>query len=181
MPQIPFAQNCKLVPANVRVISANTIYFVPFNIEDSISFNTLNVLLSVGGTNSQQSITFNFGLYSLTGSTLSITNSISVTDSVGSFLNQNPEKYLSFTATSATQNITPGTWYFGIRLSTSGGTSRISLYGGVINNPGNVFQGSFIGGRMTVSSSVLPASVATSDLDVTGLDAMFVPYILISA
>jgi hypothetical protein len=90
--------------------------------------------------------------------------------------------WISFTNTSATQNITPGTWYFGIVLSfnpSSTGFDTHLLRGHRGFSAENAFPGSFIWGRMTATTGALPSSYATSDLDTTGMDAMGVPYILL--
>ena len=47
-------------------------------------------------------------------------------------------------------------------------------------NPLNA-QPTFIKGRMTATTGVMPASIATSDLDITGTDAFRQPYIIITA
>jgi len=173
MPQLIFEQNSNVQPRIQRGLSNGTITFFPFNVGDSISFLTLNY--RVNNSQASWTRTHSVGLYSLTGSSLSIENSISGSFS-GTF---NNPLFFTLTATSKAQNITPGTWFFGILVST-GGVSSHAIGGDFSNNPENAFPGSFIGGVMTDSTSALPSLMATSNLDITGLDAMFVPYILIS-
>lgn len=173
MGQLNFAQNFEIAPNQLRSISHVILTFFPHNILDSISLNTLNLLFSAAGT--AKSITFSLGLYSLTGSTISIANSAS-----SSIATSGGAQYISLTATSATQNITPGTWWWGILCSFSS-SSNVSFYGGFTQDPVNAFPGAFIGGAMTTSTNALPTSIATSDLDITGSDALFVPYIIISS
>lgn len=186
MPQLSFQQNYNHMPSFSNAISQGTLSFIPFNIDDSISFKTLNVgmevtLSSLGNI----SFTLSLGLYSLTGNSVSLANSISLSRSSNNGLGATTSQlYISATATSATQNITPGTWFWGI-VGTSNasllGDAAWSLYIGSLTNAGNAFPGGFIGGRMTASTNALPESYATSDLDITGNDAMGVPYILLSS
>ena len=175
MPQLNFEYNLGALLNNKLGIGQASLSFFPLNIRDSISWATMNIVLSqsaAGGKTNSVSI----GLYSLNGSTLSLANSISASQT----FNAGVEYYMSLTATSTAQNITPGTWWFGFLISTSG--ANRSLIGGRAGALGeNAFPGSFIGGRMTASTAALPATVATSDLDITDSDAMFVPYILLSA
>ena len=152
-------------------MSNGTLRFIPICPSDSISIGTLNIMNArAAGTK-----TLSIGLYSLTGSTLSIANSWSATIS-GSLV----QNYVSLTATSATQNITPGNWWLGMLISTSG-TSNFSLVGQTIINPANAFPGGFVQGIMTDSTNALPSSYATSNLDITGNDAFMVPYIILTA
>lgn len=175
MAQLNFHQEYYITPTIITGISDGTLSFVPLNIRDSVSLNTVNMWISF--SSAAQTHTFNIGLYSLTGSTLSIANSISGTISASN----NQRRYISFTATSATQNITPGTWWFGLLIRTSG-NANISLDAANIINAQNAFPGAFTGGRMSVSTNAIPASIATSDLDITGSDATALrPIIIISA
>mgnify|MGYP001565128131 CR=1 FL=1 len=178
MPQLNFEQNFNAIGNLGRAVSVGTLSFIPFSVRDSISFVTMNIGISYSGTNTSQGQTYSIGLYSLNASSLSLANSISgsTTATSGNIL-----QYISMTATSATQNVTPGNWWFGILVSTTNGTSRLSLLGGGTVSPANAFPGSFIGGRMTDSTNALPSSIATSALDITGSDAMNIPMILLSA
>lgn len=178
MPQLNFAENFpSSMNSHYLSISDGTLSFVGFNILNSISFLTLNLPVIKGS----QSLSYTFygGLYSLTGSTLSLTNSISVAFSSTTHA-ANRAFYVTLTATSATQNITPGTWYWGLLARTDGNTN-VGFIAQTNINAGNAFPGGFIGGRMTDSTSALPASYATSNLDITGNDATNVPVILLTA
>lgn len=173
MPQLNFESNFPVLPIERAVISDATLSFCPINIQDSISLNTVNMAWSFA---SSLTLSISLGFYSLTGSTLSLANSLSNTIA----RTTSGAGYVSFTNISATQNITPGTWWFGI-LARTATNSNASFYGQTIINPANAFPGGFIGGRMTDSTNVLPSSYATSDLDITGDDAMAVPMVIISA
>jgi len=86
--------------------------------------------------------------------------------------------------TSATQNISPGAWYFGLNFFTGGiatDHSSISFFGNSSINPPNAIPGGFLMGRMTASTNAMPASIATSDLDITGSDAIRQPFVIITA
>ena len=175
MGQLNFEYNINYHPRGAaRTISNGTISFIPFNIQDSISLLTLNI--AGNGSSANRTLTLSFGLYSLNGISLIIANSLSASMS----MDNNLAKFVSLTATSAAQNITPGTWFWGMLFST-GGNANFSIHGQVNVNPANAFAGGFIGGVMTDSTGALPTSIATSDLNITGLDAMFVPYILLNA
>ena len=181
MPQLNFFQNINSPNFDIFTsVNHGSLSFFGFNLGDSISFNTLNLPVNINndGVNTASS-TYRIGLYSLNGSTLSLANSISGS-STFTDINNPVALYISMTATSATQNITPGTWYFGILVST-GGHSDGYIFGHDLINPGNAFPAGFIAGRMTASTTAMPGSIATSDLDITGSDAMQYPYILLTA
>lgn len=183
MGQLNFAQNFNAIPPRVLEVSNNSLSFFPWNLYGSVSFVSLNIPIKSGISSGAGSVahTLSIGLYSLTGSTLSLANSISLTDSSSRTGNNiSYEGYVKGTGTSATQNITPGTWWWGFVNSVTGSIT-LSLTGGFTNNPGNAFPGAFIGGRMTDSTNALPSSFATSDLDITGSDAMFTPFIILGA
>lgn len=174
MPQLNFARNIGLPHTDLIRISNGTMTFSPFNLGQSISWNTINIFISKSSANMTHTISI--GLYSLNGSTLSLANSAS-----GTFSGSNNQRaYVSLTATSATQNLTPATWFFGLLFST-GGNSGLDIVGQSTINAGNAFPGGFIGGRMTDSTNALPSSYATSNLDITGNDGMNVTYILLTA
>lgn len=181
MPQLNFNYNYPYPAVDSMTVNAGTLTFVAFNVWDSISLNTINLLVNIASNSqSTRTISASLGLYTLTGSTLSIANSISgsitIRTSDGSV-----RLYMSLIDVSATSNLTPGTYFWGFLLSSSGGGNVFMLAHTNDLNPANAFPGGFIGGAMTNSTSVLPSSVATSDLDVTGQDAMSVPYLIISA
>lgn len=185
--QLSFAQNIPFPPNNLVGLSNAFLSFFPHNINGSISLLTVNLphRISVSVSNNI-SYTFSLGFYSLTGSTLSLVNSLSATNSLGTTTaNRSRTYYISFTNISATSNITPGTWFWGLLGSKSGLTTASADFSvcavetGVLN-PANAFPSVFIGGCMSVSTSALPGTYATSDLDITGHDAMNVPYIIIS-
>lgn len=159
--------------------SNGALSFVPFNIVDSISWINLNFLVrGAGPGGSTRTVSISVGLYSLSGSTLSLANSISGTNTNN--LSGGNLKFISLTATSATQNITPGTWWLGFLASTSGQTN-LSLFVQSQINPANAFPGGFIQGRMTVTTNAPPATYATSDLDITGNVAFTYPELILSA
>ena len=172
MGQLLFWHDLEFIPANVRAISHLTMSFFPFSPAGSISLNTLNCAIQAGGTN--KSVSLSVGLYSLNGATLSLANS-----GLRTFTNSGADGLLSMTSMSVTQNITPGSWFFGLLFSFSG-SSNINLFGAT-KATANAFPGSFIGGAMTESTSALLDSYATSNLDITGVGAMLVPYIIISS
>lgn len=171
-PQIQFFENFPGHLGNANLVySVNTLSIHAVNIPLSISFNNVLALLSESNSGSA---TIRFGLYSLSGSTLSLANSASAAITMG-----NAYSWQSF-ATSATQNISPGAWYFALMVS-SEGASSLSFYGNSSVNPGDAVPGGFLRGRMTASTAAMPASIATSDMDITGSDAMRQPFILITA
>ncbi len=183
-PQLQFFEN---FPAHLGVAfgasgSDQTLSFHAVNIPLSVSFNQVMNLMTfslVTNTNSTRTISNSFGLYSLTGGTLSLANSASKSLCI-------PQdgaahtSWLTF-ATSATQNITPGTWYFAMMEKRNGNAGGWGYLMNSSINPVNAISGGFLMGRMTASTGALPASVATSDLDVTGSDAIRQPYIIITA
>lgn len=176
MPQLNFALNgFVFTPPTFATVNNGSLSFIPFSPTGSISFLTMNVPHLL--TNSNMTFTMSFGLYSLTDSSLSLINSISGTHS-GAVASK---RYASLTATSAAQNISPGTWFFGLLYST-GGVSNLRVYGGLASAIGaNAFPGGFIGGAMTDSTSALPSLIATSDLNITGTGSIIEAQIILSA
>lgn len=153
-------------------------------IPGSLSFNNVGVLLTRPSGASTDNLSVYFGLYSRNGSTLSLANSASNTLS-------NTTNFRSWLTlvTSATQNITPGNWYFAFMSSsnTNGGSIRIAqLLGGVVTavRTGFPYAGIFVRGYLSVSTAAMPASIATTDLikETDGvIGGLRQPYILISA
>lgn len=172
-PQLLFFENfgAKLAAQN-QVASIATLSVHAVNVPLSISFGTVCVLISSSGTTARtQSVSF--GLYSLNGSTLSLANSAS-----GSGTNASQLLWMSL-ATSATQNISPGAWYFALNMQTAGAAMQLGAWC-LSANAGNAIP-TMLRGRMTASTNAMPGSIATSDLDITGSDAMRQPYIVVTA
>jgi hypothetical protein len=168
-------------PGRIAVSCAITnggLSFCPMNLANSIQWSIIHFCPAFSIITSV-SLTVSIGLYYLTGGTLTMTNSVS-----GTFSTTNAQRgYISMTATSAGQNIGPGTWYLGYLISTSG-TSGVSILGmsslgPAAFSPGNASPG-FYCGTSTATATALPQSVATTDLDVTGSDSFPVPYILLT-
>lgn len=146
----------------------------------SLSFNNLAILLSRGHTSA--SVTYSFGLYSMNVGTLSLANS-------GSMVETNGANGISWRtlATSATQDITPGNWYFAMLKATAGNTS-IAAWGyngiGGATDTAYDYAGSFVLGVYSVTTSGLPSAINTSEMfkvpHATTSDDE-IPYILISA
>ena len=146
-----------------------------FNVPLSLSFNSV-IMWGAKTQSTAGSFTLKFGLYSMNGSTLSLANSASGTYTQAA--SQSHTSWISL-ATSATQNITPGTWFAGILVLT-GGTAANLFARNCGSNPGNALP-FFRYGRSTASTTDLPISFATSDLDVTGQDALTQVYFTIAA
>lgn len=152
-------------------------YYVP----GSISFNTLAMLMSASGTTAK-TLSISWGLYSLNGSTLSLANSASFSSNPGA----NALSWITLN-TSATQDITPGNWYFGYMSSTSGQSDLFVIaLGGVGGLKSQIPHGGpFVRGHFTASTSAFPASIATSNLSKelgqSDFNDYTFPYFLISA
>ena len=182
-PQIQFFQNFNLRQGQMADYSLATMSIYAVNIPLSISFNNVAVAAQFKNTtgvgiNDAESVAF--GLYSMNNSTLSLANSAAwiTTHAVVETINSGTS-WLSM-ATSATQNITPGAWYFGLFYNFDQYAAITSIFQNSSVNPGNA-QPALVMGRMTVSTAAMPASIATSDLDITGSDATRQPYIIITA
>src|SRR3990167_1799342 len=152
---IPVLHNVSISSFVTGSLSIQGVY-----VPGSISFNNLVVLLSGSGVVSEN-ITLSFGLYSLNGSTLSLANSASRATALT--LNQIMFSWLSV-ATSATQDITPGNWYFGLlgAISLGGGFSFANVRALSISQ--GTYGGPFIRGYYSANTSALTASIATSDM-----------------
>lgn len=152
-------------------------------IPGSISFNSVAIILSKSG--SSATLSGSFGLYSLTGSTLSLANSASfAANSSTSFFS-----WLSL-ATSATQNITPGNWYLGFVFSTAGHSSFSILHNwtasGLEGAAGAQYGGGLVRGYYSTTTGALPNSMNTSEFTKEGNisnagSTLAYSYILISA
>ena len=172
-PQLQFFENFPgHLGATLGVRSVGTLSVHAVNIPLSLSFNYPVVLVSRPNSGGQQTV--QFGLYSLNGSTLSLANSASNSISFSSAIS-----WISM-VTSATQNISPGAWYFALNVLSSQ-TSNLSLLINSSINPANAVPGAFLMGRMTASTNAMPGSIATSVLNITGSGAIRQPYIIITA
>lgn len=177
-PQLQFFENFPgHFGGNVAVAGPNTLSVHAVNIPLNLSFNNAVILVSAqndpAGTTTA-SLSISFGLYSLSGSTLSLANSAS-----NLFTYQTRASSWLSMITSATQNITPGTWYWAFNFQTSIINMRFFMNSTI--NPANAIPGGLLMGRMTVSSAGIPSSIATSELDITGNDAIRQPYIILTA
>ena len=184
-PQLQFFENFSMhLGAAVGGFDSNgTLSVHAVNIPLSLSFNNVIFYLNRSASLSAGSIRniFQMGLYSMNAGTLSLANSAGVTLSIASSdATTSFNSWISL-ATSATQNISPGAWYFAFNQQTQSTNFGLS---GLINtsfNPANAIPGGFFMGRMTVSTAAMPVSIETSKLDVTGSDAVRKPYIIITA
>ena len=181
-PQLQFFENFPGKNGNLSnaAISSNTLSIHAVNIPLSLSFNQVALLLNLGAAVGGRSLSARFGLYSLNGSTLSLANSAS---NSSNFSTTNVAVMQWWTlATSATQNISPGNWYFALNLDNGTVYNVIKYYGNA--SSALALQNAaptMLHGRMTASTDAMPASIATSDLDITGADAIRQPYIIITA
>lgn len=181
-PQLQFFENFPAkdgvtTPGYAASLATLSIHAV--NIPLSISLNNVVILqFRTATVASSHSITFHWGLYSLNGSTLSLANSASAQFTGDPGVTQT--KWFNFTSFSSTQNITPGPWYFALNLVTFSNHAFGSIFANSSANPGNASP-VFVRGRMTASTTAMPASIATSALDITGSDASRQPYIIITA
>lgn len=160
----------------------NTIFFIHgVYFPGSISFNTAAFIASIGTGSHNRN--FSFYLYSLNGATLSLANSASANVSATA------SKLSWFTmATSATQDITPGTWYFAMSSNTSNATAstntNISVFVNSAFTSGATvpYGGKFMRGWAT---NGFASTYATSDLQREGNNTvtqfMSHPYIVIAA
>src|SRR3990167_9050024 len=113
--------------------------FFAFNVYDSISFNTVDMMIGHAAT--ANTVSISLGLYSLTGNTLSIANTISFFYTGAAF--QSTQFIAQKGNTSSAQNITPGTWYFGLLVSLSSIT--VIRWNGFSANLDAAFPGFFVG------------------------------------
>jgi hypothetical protein len=172
----PFLLN----PIALDLASVGALHIQGVEIPGSLSFNNVAVILSGSGGVSED-MSLSFGLYSLNGSTLSLANSASM--ATGLTLNQTMFSWRTL-ATSATQDITPGGWYFAVMSSTSlGGSFSIEMLNRPIDMTHAGYGGNFARGILSVSTNAMPASIATTDLIKEGANtnANRHPYIIISA
>jgi len=177
-PQLLFFENMPgKAAAAFNGYSDGTLSIHAINIPLSVSFNNVVAFMSFSSAAlSNWSGSVQFGLYSLNGSTLSLANSAGIQLNITS----TPISWISM-VTSATQNISPGGWYFGFNIFTNGVLphTSASFFGNTSINPGNINPG-FFRGRLTASTNAMPASIATSNMDITGADANSQPYIIIT-
>lgn len=189
-PQLLFLENFDIKAGSTYVgFSLNTLSLQAINIPLSISFSLPVFLVSRSANNATRSgsATFNLGLYSSTNSVLAIlsTAGFSLGNSASATLTwggANASTLWVSMATSATQNITPGTWYFAVNVSSNsnGAGASLGFFGNSSMNIGNAAP-AVVRARMTASTGALPSFIATSDLDLTGSDATRQPYIVLTA
>ena len=180
MGQLNFAKNFNLTPSAAFNATNYSVYYFPFQIYESISLDYFNFMAQYVAGGNLHTQTVSVGLYSLNVSTLTLVNSCSISRAFG--LGDTVIVYESASSFSSTQNITPGLWFLGFLGSRQAGvTAGYNLIGGSTVNPANAFPGAFIGGRRTNSTTALPTAESTSNLDITGSDAIFSPQIIISA
>lgn len=150
------------------------------NFPGSLSFKTVAVLLKPGPVATTGSLTLSFGLYSLNASTFSLANSASYSRT----FNANATSWATF-ATSATQNITPGNWFFVMNYSSNMGAGVFGIYGKNFALLDGTYGGPFFAGEYSITTAGLPASIATSDCVKKGGTATNwggrTPYILLTA
>lgn len=162
MAQLNFLANINHILINQKLVTDGNLTIMPFNILDSISWMTINLLVR-SSSSANQTHTILLGLYSLNNSTLSLANSVSQSMSTAG----NGRAWMSMIDTSANQNITPGTWFFGI-IGRTGGTDGFQLGGNSNTVPQNVFPGGFIGGSYSVTTAALPATIGTTEVVTSG-------------
>jgi hypothetical protein len=153
--------------------SYNTMSFHAVEIPKSFNFNGARAAIS--GNIFGKSHTYHLGLYYLTGSTLSLSVSASGTHTVA-----NASSWISL-APGASSLIQPGSWYIGFNVISTSGDSGVSFVVNSPRNPVNAIPTGLVLGRMTVSTGALPSSINTTNLDVTGLDAISQPFFLLTA
>lgn len=155
----------------INIVLVGNMSFFPLPIPEDVPWKRVNaafIQTAVGTGTGSMSV----GLYTLSGGTLSMVNFATGTTT---YSNNNGIGYLPLTSVSATTYLTPGMYYFGINMTTSGGApmdcvgnssqSTLSIWW---QNP---YPGVFQAGSATASTSALPSSVATTDIDVTFEDA----------
>lgn len=158
MGQLNFFPNINHVLADNKLVQDGSLTFMPLNIPDNISWATVNLLVRTSSS-ANQTHTILMGLYSLDTAISSLILANSVSRSMST--NGSGRAWMSMVDTSATQNITPGTWFLGI-IGRTGGTAAFQLVGTSNTAIGNNFPGGFIGGMYSVTTNALP-----SDLDIT--------------
>lgn len=178
--QMRFFENLPGEDAGFVAYSNGTLSFQAVNIPNSLSFVCPVVLVSgasAASTSRSYNHTIHFGLYTMTGSTLTLVNSASgVFTKVGT----NASTQWISMATSTTSNITPGLYYFAVNILSGGGSSVMAILGNSSINPDNA-QPVMVMARVTASTNAMPANIETSKLDITGSDAIKQPYIIITS
>lgn len=149
-------------------------------IPGSISFNNVAMQYSCAGTTAR-TMSASFGLYTLNGATLSLMNSATATTQ-----GTDGKQHWLTMVTSATQDITPGEYWFGFLFASAGtATSQNLTYGNAAGIGGGKIGGPFVRGYMSVSTTQFPVSVATSDMSQVGGDTAAgrnsYPLVIISA
>ena len=147
-------------------------------IPGSISFNQVAVVFNNNSVVAN-SLSISFGLYSLSNnSTLNLANSASFSSTYSATI----ISWLTL-ATSATQDITPGNWYFGVVVSQSNHTD-FGLLGNTDQPVVSVYGGPAMRGQYRSTTNNIPSTIHTSDIlkDDTAPNQRGVQaYVLISA
>jgi len=139
-----------------------TLAFQWVYIPDSISFNNVSMMYRASGSTAK-SLTASFGLYSLTGSTLTLINSASgsVAPVNGAFTS-----WMSL-ATSATSNIIEGEYYFAHIISSAGASTvevpQVAAGAFNVVTGGSTGAASVFHATYSVTTGAFPASVNVTD------------------
>ncbi len=174
-----FFQNLAHANGTAQSIPATSLLMRAFNVYETVAMGTLQLVVSHGSSGTR-SHTVSIGIYSRTGDTLTLVNSVSsssIKTTIGSGL------YFTMTNFSSAQTLDPGTWYIGILTSGTGGaTSNMSFMGAPTDNQftGNE-PGFFRGAYSSATTNALPVSGLTSDFSTFGTSSKFTPYILITS
>lgn len=174
MAQLQFSQNMNFLPGNSPAMVDGALSVWQWTPTDSVSLNTLQIVIQQTAAVSAN-FSFFLGLYTLTGSTLTIVNSASRS---GANATSNGLYYISL-VTSATSNITPIPMWWGLLYRSH--SAVFALNGQNLINATNAFPGALIAGTLSVTTVGVPASIATTDLVTSGVAGSFAPYMIISA
>ncbi len=168
MPQLQFLQNINYQANNNRGWGQQSLSIFAYHVYDSISLNTM-VFGVTGSGNVQCSVTFNIGIYSLTGSTLTLVNSGNTSFAQANW--NNLARYIAIsTWSSGSQNLLPQPWYIGFLASTIGTAPTVNAIF-CENAPlgANAIAGNFLDGVYSVTTNALPGSVNTSEMGINGV------------
>ena len=149
--------------AFMSYLTGNELFLQAIYLPGSISLSKVLMLYSASGTTAKTA-TFEVGIYSLNGATLSLWNTASVTVNPTA----NTTEWVSM-GVSTVSDITPGNWWIAHRVIT-GGNSRVHPWGFLIPSDfGNSYPGlAYMGEVDLATNAAMPGSIATNDVTKTG-------------
>lgn len=172
--------------------SSATLNLSPVLFIDTQNWATGNVFFSRqttgagAGSTMTQSWSVSLGLYSLTGTNLTLVTSMAGTSSVVISSSAFRPVFPHAVVATATTTVAPGQYWYGYLWSTAAGSTLNFSPANAYSRTGwstryTVAITSLVGGNLATSTNTLPASIASSDITRDGASANITPFIVLNS